>query len=341
MRLAKEEEYLLTMNGDHLVISQKGSEKLFTLVASFVLNDIGNAALNYFRRYGDRTELNKAVILFEEAIVLHGDNILAKYNKSLALLYQKPLLSQIEQEDIDSEYIRELLEISTEVIENYPNWMEGLVSYFEILKRTRQDLVIERQEYRDKIKDYKSKQSGSPFRFQASGTDKVLASGGVSQDVPKTESLELKKAEGDLKSEMKQKPELSLDELLSRASQCTRMMEVIDKKIEVVVWKTIESTSYDALYDGLRLGDFSSAAIQNLLAKEIQWGKLNEMDARSLKLYTTACQYFNAECMKEEYGAINSLFNHLLDYLLSGGLRHFPAETRFAGKRCGFERARG
>jgi tetratricopeptide (TPR) repeat protein len=52
---------------------------------SYILNDYGNAGLNYFHRFGDCGQLNQAVEAFEKAIELNDKNSIAYYNLHNAL----------------------------------------------------------------------------------------------------------------------------------------------------------------------------------------------------------------------------------------------------------------
>jgi tetratricopeptide (TPR) repeat protein len=51
-------------------------------VSSFVLNDYGNACLNYFHRFGDPAILRKAIKAYETAIKNNDENFVAYYNLS-------------------------------------------------------------------------------------------------------------------------------------------------------------------------------------------------------------------------------------------------------------------
>lgn len=56
------------------------SEKTLAAVRSFVLNDYGNACLNYFFRFGNFGRLDDAINAFEEAIEKYPENAVAYYN---------------------------------------------------------------------------------------------------------------------------------------------------------------------------------------------------------------------------------------------------------------------
>ena len=65
-----------------MVDKEKKEVSLRTLYAvwSFVLNDYGNACLNYFLRFGDTEQLGNAIKAFEKAIKIDPDNAVAYYN---------------------------------------------------------------------------------------------------------------------------------------------------------------------------------------------------------------------------------------------------------------------
>jgi tetratricopeptide (TPR) repeat protein len=58
-------------------IGETFSDKTIRTVYSFVLNDYGNACLNFFHRFGDREQLNEAISAYEHATRENRDNAVA------------------------------------------------------------------------------------------------------------------------------------------------------------------------------------------------------------------------------------------------------------------------
>ncbi|WP_372775527.1 tetratricopeptide repeat protein [Mangrovibacterium sp.] len=316
MPSARMQFYMLELSEKSIIVRQEASDNLLHAVSSYILNDLGNARLNFFRRFGDQSQLNQSVAHFEEAIKFNAKNLVAKYNKSLALLYQKPLLKQIDEAEIEWDNIRELIDISAEVIQNYPNWMEGLSSYFEIMKRTRQDLIVRKADLEAKIKQHEKVEQVFKLNVLQSGapSQQVFDSGtGELSSVNKTTNRTAPVSKVAV-LEPSESQTVDVPEMTKQVDQIRTILGIIDENIRKLVWKSIESTSYDPLYQGLQLGDFDSQAILQLMDKEIEWVKLNEMDARSLKLYATAFQYFKASDLSANYEAVSRLFDHLLNY---------------------------
>jgi tetratricopeptide (TPR) repeat protein len=56
------------------------SEKTVPRVKSFVLNDYGNACLNYYHRKGDKDQLDNAIEAYEGALELNSENKMALFN---------------------------------------------------------------------------------------------------------------------------------------------------------------------------------------------------------------------------------------------------------------------
>jgi tetratricopeptide (TPR) repeat protein len=56
------------------------SRRTMNTLYSFILNDYGNACLNYFHRYGDNRQLDNAIEAFEEAVEKNPGNLVVYYN---------------------------------------------------------------------------------------------------------------------------------------------------------------------------------------------------------------------------------------------------------------------
>lgn len=68
------------------------SEKTLKTVHSFVLNDFGNAYLNYFHRSGDLSKLKEAILAYEEAIREYSENAVAYWNLDNAYAWEDAVI---------------------------------------------------------------------------------------------------------------------------------------------------------------------------------------------------------------------------------------------------------
>jgi type III secretory pathway component EscV len=94
------------------------TEKIRKAVHSFVLNDYGNACINYYIRFGDKDRLEEAVKAFELAVKKNPQNLVAKYNLAYAYLWRREIIV-----DID-EVIKKL----NEVVDKIPTWQAAVIS---------------------------------------------------------------------------------------------------------------------------------------------------------------------------------------------------------------------
>ena len=63
-----------------LTVNGRNPDRAIKKVSSFVLNDYGNACLNYFHRFGDPAILRRAIKAYEMAITNDDENFIAYYN---------------------------------------------------------------------------------------------------------------------------------------------------------------------------------------------------------------------------------------------------------------------
>lgn len=82
---------------------------------SFVLNDLANACINYYIRFGNEDHLNEAIATYEEAIRLNPSNIVAVYNNSNALTF-------LNDQGGSDKSIRLLKQVT----ESNPRWLKPL-----------------------------------------------------------------------------------------------------------------------------------------------------------------------------------------------------------------------
>lgn len=65
------------------------SLKTLKVIRVFLLNDYGNACLNYFHRFGDREQLKKAINAYKQATKIDSENSIAHYNLHNAYAWRK------------------------------------------------------------------------------------------------------------------------------------------------------------------------------------------------------------------------------------------------------------
>jgi len=93
------------------------TEKVIKAVYSFVLNDYGNACFNYHFRFGDSEYLNRARLLYEQAIMEHPENIVAKFNIYLPYRWK----ADKESEEKSKKYLED-------IVNKFPLWQAAVIS---------------------------------------------------------------------------------------------------------------------------------------------------------------------------------------------------------------------
>jgi len=73
------------------------TERIIDIVYSFVLNDYGNACLNYYHRFGDPERLKNAIEAYEKSINLYPENKVVYYNLANAYGWEENESEQIDR----------------------------------------------------------------------------------------------------------------------------------------------------------------------------------------------------------------------------------------------------
>lgn len=91
IKMCNDEEYFhqFVSNGE-IIENHRNiiSVNLLKKSYSYVLNDYGNACLNFYHRFGDRDQLDKAIKFFKKATDLNPNNGIAYYNNHNALMWR-------------------------------------------------------------------------------------------------------------------------------------------------------------------------------------------------------------------------------------------------------------
>lgn len=259
------------------VAEQKtSSSSLLEKSLSFANNDLANACMNYFIRFGDEKYLKEAIDLYATAIQLNAFNSVAIYNKSNALTFSS--------NPDDSEESMLLLQ---KVTENNPRWLEALTSSIELIQqesfRKIKDARIEIKSLEKKLFQFARKTDPLTFSAGTSLSPNQSSGPGMGSDIKSPESLLLLQSSQLEKQRIKDSIEKLQEE---KQAQIARLAS-----LKPLLRRVFETSKLISLYDGLALESFEPQSVNTLLNLKINWVRLDLEDVRALRNYAISSYY--------------------------------------------------
>jgi tetratricopeptide (TPR) repeat protein len=242
-------------------------EKTINGMYSFVLNDYGNACLNYFHRFGDRAQLNKAIEVYTEAATCDPDNVVAYYNLQNAYGWR--------QDPGDNEQLTACLLKAEQLA---PAWPLVLTSSAQTQLNTIQKSIKEKKKEREtnEKKLHQDQNQPADEARQAPVAKKAMESIGevqVPQPVDSRGQPQAKTQSEDPRIKTKE-----LDDAI------LKLMEEITKLQEGLKEKVFRTTKLASLYEGLGL-DFKGAGVDQFLVMTIDRDKFDDGDVEILRVW--------------------------------------------------------
>jgi tetratricopeptide (TPR) repeat protein len=242
-------------------------EKTVNGMYSFVLNDYGNACLNYFHRFGDRAQLDKAIEVYTQAAVCDPDNVVAYYNLQNAYGWR--------QNPGDNDRLTECL-LKAEKLA--PAWPLVLTSSAQTQLSTIQKSIKEKRKERE-ANEEKLQQAQIQPADEAQAVPiakKAMESIGevqVPQPVDSRGQPQAKTQPDDPRIKIKE-----LDEAI------LKLMADINKLHEDLKEKVFRKTKLASLYEGLAL-DFKGNGVDQFLSMTIERDKFDDGDVEILRVW--------------------------------------------------------
>lgn len=270
----------------------KASDRVLAAVYSYVLNDYGNACLNYFIRNGDRLSLRLSCKLFDLALRHDPRNAVARYNRYEARRWRGDTLQEPKE--------------LKEVVEALPGWREPLVSLAQSLshlqnrarelqqklkqksdklQRYKEDLEkLDQQQSRtrqleEEVRRRRGHEAAVPIEEQRSPAPAIVRVGGRGHS--------LEDRIGKKQAEVKDFQE-EVNRLQGEISDVeTQRLEFGVEAIRGI----FDNTKLSALFDVLR-----SQGVHRLLAdRRIRWERLDDNDVAALRALAHVLPYLAGE----------------------------------------------
>ncbi len=245
-------------------------------VLSFVLNDLANACINYYIRFGNEDHLNEAIATYEEAIRLNPSNIVAVYNNSNALTF-------LNDQGGSDKSIRLLKQVT----ESNPRWLEALTSSIELIQqecfRKIRDARTDVNSLQQKINDINEKTARQHLTSGTSLSRETPTRGAAPANTLVPDSLMSMQANQQEKQRLLEK----IDKLEKEITiQKNRLYD-----LKPLIRKIFETSKLISLYDGLRLDRFEASSVTAFTQLKIDWVRLDLEDVRAVRNYAISYYY--------------------------------------------------
>lgn len=275
------------------------SESTLDVVYRFVLNDYGNACLNYFHRFGYKdNKLEAAIEVFERAgkevptkeTTYHNLEKVANYN--LANAYDWKGVQR------DKEYREKQIECLKKTVELGPLWNIAVIASAQAKLNPIQEWIDEqirkineKKKQNEGAKQRKTVTASSPVGQQQSDNTPALF---TTEERVEMQNKIVKELTKELEEEPKKKAKNVLPEI-EKILEKTRLWSMYD------VW---ELNADDKGIDNLRRG------VDNLLSSKIEIYRLDENDIEALKILAEVLSFSFAD--DDAYKAAEELCKYIL-----------------------------
>ncbi|MGA1863689.1 MAG: tetratricopeptide repeat protein [bacterium] len=236
------------------------SEETIDVVSSFVLNDYGNACLNYFHRFGYSEKLEEAIESFEEAIRRNPKNFVAYYNLQNACTWRGD-----QSKDI-SAYMDKAEKLA-------PSWPELLIASAEL------QLFQIQESIKKKTKELEKANK----RF----SDQMPQSGKVPEDSYFITSSPQGQPKEKLNSRKVKTDNEGGDQhpiLITLENEVNVLREKLKNEVFEKITELMEQTKLSALFEGLKI-NYDGRGIEKIINYRIEVDRLDENDIKALKVW--------------------------------------------------------
>ncbi len=267
----------------------KFSQKTIDVVYSFVLNDYGNACLNYFHRFGDSGQLDNAIKAFEEATRKYSDNAVVYYNLHNAYSWRRAISGKISA-DLETK----ILESCEKAEKLAPALPIALISSAQTQAR----------QINDQIRDKKNELETEEKRKKQTEIERKLEKEKKEENLQEILMMnQLQEGETTMKGQLPQSGKLDLEgtqdlvwDRSKRVEELKKEIEGLQKDLRDKVFKKIENIMYQtklsSLFEGLKI-DYDGKGVAELYKKrkKIKRDILDENDIDALRIWAEILSY--------------------------------------------------
>ena len=284
--------------------NEEVSEKTLNLIHSFVLNDYGNANLNYFLRFGDREKLIDAMNAYRSAIKKDSENAVAYYNRHIAYLWRR--------EPGDEDKVPKCLEKAEELARAWP-----VVRIASIKTQVRQiqflinDNNRKKEEAEEELKKNNEELKAAQDKLKEINEKSLLQEKGTADELSRIEKLGKEKKELNemIKKLDREKGELN-NKTVELKEEIVKLQESLREKIFPKIDEILDQSKFISLSEGLKI-KYDGTGVSEFCKKNIEKDKLEENDIDALRAWA---ELLSNNTEKKALEASEQLCRYILDY---------------------------
>jgi tetratricopeptide (TPR) repeat protein len=256
-------EHLVFQNGQPVKTKNPDSEsapsgRMVKTVYSFVLNDCGNAHLNYYHRFGQRARLDRAIKLFNDALAHYSDNTIVTYNLQNANYWSgKPvtdILAELEED-------KKLASIWHEIIID--------MSYFWILHLSSN--LNNHYQRSDQLEEEIKSRLSKLFAGTYATKKQTPGQTNVPQATQAADTTDNQK-------------DFDLSQLIEEGASLKIKIEEEKESLMDILHETKKWTKLSSLFDGLNI-TYEGDGVREFIDQRIEKDRLDEIDITVLILW--------------------------------------------------------
>ena len=306
---------------------QPVSKKAVDGVYSYVLNDYGNACLNYYLRSGDRAMLDDAISALEESIAIYPSNAVAHFNLSTAY----------DHKNLSLEKIIECLDTAVKLVPAWP--FVRTMSAQQKVRKARdeidgshfwakyfQDRLAEQE---IKIKDLETRQKvlndEAPNEQQTTPVPSETGKHAVKVDNLLQNEWQLRATTADRSQKLDEEITAAKDDakyygdkFLENQKELERKQRDFSLRFHDSLANIFADTRLQPLFAQTEMGAVVTTLHGLLLDNAIDWTRMNESDVNALKACAEVLSYSDNNELKS-LDCSRQLAMHLLD-------RYYPED---------------
>ncbi len=279
------------------------SLRTLDVVRSFVLNDYGNACLNYFHRFGDLGELENAIEAFEDAKRLDPENAVAYYNLANAYGWRGE----------SGEKISELLGKAEKLA---PAWPVVLVASAEARLRSGEKAfdeaakeIEQAEETMGELKKIEDQGAISGERGMVDGSQVDVKGITPRKDSKYLEAQLREQRMLQERGELREKYRKHLQKAIHGYDEARGRSERLVRDVLPKVEKIVKRTKLSSMFEGLEF-DVDGKGVDELLSNRIEKDRLDENDVEALRVWAQVLS--NNYWKKTAIVAAEQLANYIL-----------------------------
>ena len=306
---------------------QPVSRKAVDGVYSYVLNDYGNACLNYYLRFGDQDMLDDAISALEQSIVIYPDNAVAHFNLSTAYDHKNhPLENIIERLDTAAKLVPAWPFVRTMSAQQKVRKARDEIDGSDFYVKYFQDRLIEQEA---KIKDLEARQKA--LKDEAANEQQTVPVSSASAS--KTVKIDnLRQNEGQLRTTTADRSQKLLEEIASASNdaeyyrgklqefqdQLVKRQQDFPMRFHDSLANIFADTRLQPLFEASEMGVVVKILDGLLVDNAIDWTRMSESDVNALKACAEVLSYTDYKDLKS-LDCSRQLAMHLLD-------RYYPED---------------